>query len=59
MTNKYVFSKVRFLIFLFVMALLGISFLFADTLEGIINPSSGVAAGSLDEIQDGDLQIHL
>ena len=58
MTNKYVFSKVRFLIFLFVMALLGISFLFADTLEGIINPSSGVAAGSLAEIQSGDLQIH-
>ena len=58
MKNKYVFSKARVLIFLFVMAILGVSFLFADTLEAMINPASGVSAGSFDDIQDGDLQIH-
>ena len=58
MKNKYVFSKTRILIFLFVMVVLGVSFLFADTLESIINPKGGVAAGSLEDIQAGDLQIH-
>ena len=58
MKNKYVFSKVRVLIFLFVMIALGVSFMFADTLEAMINPVSGSAAGSFDDVQDGDLQIH-
>ena len=58
MTNKYIFSKTRVLIFLLVAAIVGVSFLFADTIESFINQGGGVSAGSLEEIEEGDLQLH-
>lgn len=53
------FSKSRFLLFLFVSALLLVSLLFSTKIEAAINGNAKeVKSGALSEIVDGDLELH-
>ena len=57
--NKYIFTKTRVIVFLIIAAILGVSMIFAGTLEKYINFSATpMDKGSLEDIQEDDLTIH-
>ncbi len=62
MKNKYIFSKTRVLIFLLVVAILGVSLMFSTQIEDFIGnylyKEASFEEGSFEDMGSGDMQLH-